>query len=197
VSVRQAAQQVDNAFLGEQLRERLMPLLSKYAQRKKLEYFLNKIPKDAFILEVGCAEGWVGRYAIKHGWKNFVGIDGVDGGYTYEYEFIHGDINQWKDLGLKGESFDAIIAFEVVEHGDFYDAIYSLLKPGGKLFVTTPVPHMDWACKILEALHLNQKRSSAHTHLIYLRDVPKFMLTRLQVKAGISQWGEFEKALSN
>ncbi|MEX0940847.1 MAG: class I SAM-dependent methyltransferase [Candidatus Babeliales bacterium] len=170
-----------------------MPLLSKIAQRKKLHYFFEKIPKDHRILEVGCADGWIGRWAVKQGWKNFVGIDIVDAGYQYPHQFIHGDINQWQKLGLKKESFDVIIAFEVIEHGDFYDAMFNLLKEGGKLFVTTPLPHMDWLCKIFETVNLNQKRSSDHSHLIYLKDVPYFELAKQQIKAGISQWGEFTK----
>lgn len=171
-----------------------MALLSEYAQRKKLAFFLSKIPKDARILEIGCADGWVGRYALENGWKNFVGVDIVDAGYEYKHQFIHGDITQWQKLGLKEDSFDAIIAFEVVEHGDFWDPMHALLKPGGKLFVTTPVPHMDWACRLLEFLGLNQVRSSKHTHLTYLKKVQRFKLADLRVKAFMSQWGIFEKA---
>ncbi len=170
-----------------------MAVLSAIAQRKKLEYFFSKIPKDARILEIGCADGWVGKWAVTHGWKNFTGIDVIDGGYTYPHEFIHGDINQWHKIGLKKESFDVIIAFEVIEHGDFYDAMHDLLKPGGKLYVTTPVPHMDWLCQTFEAFHLNQKRSSEHSHLIYLKDIPRFKLTKRQVKALMSQWGELAR----
>jgi len=167
-----------------------MAVLSSIAQRKKLEYFFSKIPKSAKILEIGCADGWVGNWAVSRGWKNFVGIDIIDSGSKYPHPFIHGDINKWRELGLKKESFDVIIAFEVVEHGDFYDAMHDLLKPGGKLFATTPVPHMDWLCKTFEAFHLNQRRSSPHTHLIYLKDVPRFKLEKRQIKATMSQWGE-------
>lgn len=170
-----------------------MAFVSDYAQQKKLEYFFSKIPKDAQILEVGCAAGWVGRWAIAHGWKNFVGIDIVNGG-PYDHQFIQGDINDWQALGLKKASFDFIIAFELIEHGNFYEAMYELLKPGGQLFVTSPLPHMDWACKTLEVLSVLQPRTSEHTHLIYMRDVPHFRLEKEQIKGAVSQWGEFVKA---
>lgn len=173
-----------------------MALLSEFAQRKKLEYFFSKIPKDARILEIGCADGWVGKWAVARGWKNFVGIDIIDGGYSYDHKFIHGDIAEFKKLGLKEKSFDVIIAFEVIEHGDFYGPMHDLLRPGGMLYVTTPVPHMDWACQILEKLHLNQTRSSKHTHLIYMKDVPKFKLEKQSIKAFISQWGEFSRPVA-
>lgn len=166
-----------------------MALVSEYAQRKKLEHFFEKIPKDAKILEVGCADGWVGRYAKEGGWNNFVGLDILPSANAD----IVGDINQWEKLGLKENSFDVIIAFEVIEHGDFYKAFHSLLKKDGKLFVTTPLPHMDWLCQVFEALRLNQTRSSEHTHLIYLEDVPHLKLEEKQVKGFMSQWGVFSK----
>lgn len=166
-----------------------MALLSEYAQKKKLEHFFQKIDKKAKILEVGCADGWVGRYAQANGYSNFVGLDILP---TANADIV-GDINNWRELGLKENEFDAIIAFEVIEHGDFADALNHLLKPGGKLFVTTPLPHMDWACQVLEQLRLNQTRSSAHTHLTYLEKVPHLELVEHDIKGFMSQWGVFTK----
>ena len=166
-----------------------MALLSDYAQRKKLEHFFSKIDKKDHILEVGCADGWVGKYAKENGYKNFTGLDILP---NADADVI-GDVNDWKKLGLKESSYDAIIAFEVVEHGDFAKTFNSLLKPGGKLFVTTPLPHMDWACNILEKMKLNQTRSSAHTHLTYLEDVPHLKLVENKIMGFMSQWGIFTK----
>lgn len=169
-----------------------MAALSKYAQAKKLAYFFSHIDKKAKILEVGCADGWVGRYAKAHGYTNFVGLDILP---TANADIV-GDINEWRNLGLKPNSFDAIIAFEVLEHGDFAKSLNDLLKPNGKLFVTTPVPHMDWLCNLLEHLRLNQRRSSPHTHLIYLEHVSHLALLEKQVKGFMSQWGIFTKGTS-
>lgn len=169
-------------------------VLSRYARRKKLDYFFGHIPKDARILEVGCADGWVGRYALGHGWADFVGIDIERPAVHPPHEFVHGDINEWHALGLEPESFDAIIAFEVIEHGDFFTALATLLRPGGKLLVTTPVPHRDRVCELLERIGLNQRRTSPHTHLIYLDDLPAdFRKVEATTKAGLSQWGVFER----
>src|SRR5882724_9230347 len=144
-----------------------MPLLSSLAGTKKLNYFTRRIPKSARILEIGSGSGWVGSHLKENGWQNYVGVD------LFPPADIVGDIRNWRGLGLAPASFDVILAFEVVEHVDCFDACYQLLKPGGMLMVTTPVPHMDWAMKLLEGVGLNQKRTSPHDHLIYLKDVPQ------------------------
>jgi cyclopropane fatty-acyl-phospholipid synthase-like methyltransferase len=125
-----------------------MALLSDLARRRKLEYFLGQVPKDASILEIGCADGWVGDYAVRNGWTRFTGVDILPPSRSLAHPFVLGDINQWQRLGLAAGSFDAIVAFEVIEHGDFFAAIEALLRPGGLLLVTTPVPRMDWLCRV-------------------------------------------------
>lgn len=172
----------------------MAPLLSTFARAKKLEYFFGRLEKNARILEVGCADGWVGGYALRNGWTDYVGIDIAKPPVLPPHPFIHGDITRWRELGLQPKSFDAVIAFEVIEHGDFYRDFAALLRPGGRLMVTTPVPHMDWVCRMLELLGLNQRRTSPHTHLIYLHDLPDyFRPVEISVKGAISQWGVFEK----
>lgn len=52
-----------------------MPFLGDLARRAKLQFFLGQLPKDARILEVGCADGWFGEYAVRHGWTHLVGVD--------------------------------------------------------------------------------------------------------------------------
>jgi cyclopropane fatty-acyl-phospholipid synthase-like methyltransferase len=166
-----------------------MPALSEYAQRKKIEYFLNPLPKDARILEIGCGSRWVGEYLRSHGWINYVGNDIV------EPADVVGDIRDWRKLGLEPASFDAIVAFEVIEHVDFTEEAKALLKPGGVLLLTSPVPHMDWVMRILETLGLNQRRTSPHDHLVYFNSITAFEPVSLLRKAGISQWGILRKPL--
>lgn len=102
-----------------------MPLLSQYARKKKIEYFLKRIPKQARVLEIGSGSGWVGNYLKQNGWSNYVGIDVVPPAD------IVGDIRDWKSLRLGEQSFDVIIAFEVIEHIDCFKECYELLKPRG------------------------------------------------------------------
>jgi SAM-dependent methyltransferase len=160
-----------------------MRLLSKLAGKKKIDYFTQRIPKEAKILEIGSGSGWVGRYLKENGWHNYVSID------LFPPADVVGDIRMWPELGLTAASFDVILAFEVVEHVDCFEACYQLLKPGGMLMVTTPVPHMDWAMKFLELVGLNQKRTSPHDHLVYLSEAPFFEERQLKTVAFLAQWG--------
>lgn len=164
-----------------------MPLLSQYARRKKIRYFLDGIPKQARILEIGSGSGWVGDHLRQHGWNHYIGIDLVPPAD------IVGNIHQWRALGLNPASFDVIIAFEVVEHIDCFEDCYDLLKPGGVLLLTTPLPHRDWILRILEALGLNQKRTTPHDHLIDLRIAPCFERKDVKVVAGLTQWATLTK----
>ena len=164
-----------------------MPLLSDYARRKKIQHFLAGIPKDARILEVGCGSAWVREYLTSNGWTGYVGLD------LAPPADIVGDITNWRTLGLEPASFDVIIAFEVVEHVDCFRECHDLLKPGGRLMLTSPVPHMDWVMKMLERAGLNQKRTSPHDHLVSFRHVPLFAEKQITVVKGLAQWGIFTK----
>ena len=164
-----------------------MPLLSDIARRKKERYFLDPIPKDAAILEIGCGSKWVGEYLRGNGWTNYTGLD------LFPPADVVGDVLKWRELGLKEASFDFVIAFEVLEHVDCIDAVYDLLKPGGRFLLTSPVPHMDWFMKTLEIVHLNQKRTSEHCNLTYFTKIPKFKPIELKTVAGLAQWGVLEK----
>lgn len=124
----------------------------------------------------------MGRWAAERGYVDVTGVDVVPPAD------VVGDVRDWRALGLAAHSFDVVIAFEVVEHGDYAEAIHDLLKPEGRLMATTPVPRFDWACRIAERLGLFQKRTSPHTHLVDLRKFPRFDCAERVIKGGISQW---------
>lgn len=153
------------------------------ARRGKVRFFLDKLDPPARILDVGCADNWFKQAAARRGFDNVTGLD------LYPPADVVGDVRQWRELGLDGHSFDAIMAFEVIEHGDFTGPFHDLLKPGGLLLATTPVPWLDPLCQVFESLHLLQRRTSAHTNLTDLRGLPRFETVERHVKAGVSQWG--------
>jgi 2-polyprenyl-3-methyl-5-hydroxy-6-metoxy-1,4-benzoquinol methylase len=156
--------------------------LSRYARKKKLEFFFQYVRKDAAILDVGCADGWLKEWARVRGWWNVTGVDLVPPAD------VVGDISKWRQLGLPDHSFDVIVAFEVVEHGDLAEALCALLKPDGQLMVTTPVPSLDWACKVMEGMGLLQRRTGEHTHLVDLRNYPRFRVVERRTKGLVAQW---------
>ncbi len=164
-----------------------MPLLSDYARKKKSGYFLDRIPKDARILEVGCGSGWAGSYLRENGWRGYVGLD------LRPPADIVGDIRDYGSLGIEEGSFDVIIAFEVLEHVDCVDACLSILKPGGRLMATSPVPSMDRLLKLLEKLGLNQRRTGPHDNLVYFEDIEGFREKDIKRVGFMSQWGIFTR----
>ncbi len=164
-----------------------MPLLSDYARRKKVEFFFAEISTDEHILEVGCGDGWLRDWCEEHEYEHYLGLD------VRSPADIVGDIRRWRELGLKPASFDVIIAFEVVEHVDCFQECYDLLRVGGRMMVTTPVPERDWLLRILEALGLNQPRSTPHDNLVDLQDVDVFERKEIVRVGGLSQWAVLHK----
>jgi SAM-dependent methyltransferase len=156
--------------------------VTERTRRQKLEFFFSRIDPGARILDLGCADGWVARWARDHGFDNVTGID------LNPPADIVGDIREWEALDLEPHSFDVVIAFEVVEHGDYAAAIRAVLKPDGRLMATTPVPRWDWVCRLAEGVGLFQKRTSPHTHLVDLRGYPGFTCELRVVRAGVAQW---------
>ena len=164
-----------------------MPWLSDLARKRKCRLLLDPIPKDAVILEIGCGDGWVRSYLRQHGWKNYTGVD------LNPPADLVGDICDYRSIGLKPEIFDVIIAFELVEHVDCFQQCWELLKPGGRLVATSPVPEFDWVMKALEAIGLNQMRTSPHDHLIHFDKVPYFPERKIWTVGALAQWGVFQK----
>ena len=158
-----------------------MPLLSEYVRRKKIRYFLEPIPKQARILKVGSGSGWVHDCLKGHGWTHYTGID------LKPPADVVGDIRRWADLGLQPRSFDVIIALEVVEHVDCLSDCYELLHPGGSMLLTTPVPCMDWALKLLERIGLNLKRTSPYDRLAWVSRIPCFEHKNIRIVGLMAQ----------
>ncbi len=164
-----------------------MPVFRDYSRRARLKFFLSNLSKNSQILEVGCKDGWLGKELRERGFENYTGLD------LNAPADIVGSILEWREIGIKPESYDAIFGFELVEHVPCFKEFYDILKPGGKLFITSPVPHFDFLLKIMESLNLNQKRTSPHEHLIYFNEIPYFKVIELKRFHGLIQFGKFMK----
>lgn len=157
------------------------------AQALRYKFFFEDVPKTARILEIGSGSGWLGKRLRADGWTNYTSLD------LFPPADLVGDVREWRQLGLSPHSFDIIVAFEIVEHVDCWTALAELLADDGVCLVTTPVPHMDWACKLLEFVGVNQKRTSPHSNLVYLHRVQAFDVVRMRTFAGIGQWAVMRK----
>jgi 2-polyprenyl-3-methyl-5-hydroxy-6-metoxy-1,4-benzoquinol methylase len=139
------------------VRER-QPLLSEISRRRKLALLGKYLEPRSRVLEVGTGDGWFAEKLRALG--NFVvTLDLVPPAD------VVGDIRCWRDLGLDEGSFDAVVALEVIEHVDCMDCLRALCRKDGYILLSSPHPDWDWVMILLERLHLNQRRTSAHSNL--------------------------------
>lgn len=164
-----------------------MPLLSALARRKKEDFFLCKIPRGARVLEVGPGDGWVHAIAKSLGW-NYVSLDVQPG-----IADVTANIGDLTTIPLFPGEVDVVIAFEVIEHVDLVATCHALLRRQGLLMLTTPLPAMDWALRLLEFAGLNQRRTSPHTNLVDIRNLAGFETDEYRIVAGLSQWGIYRR----
>lgn len=140
------------------MKQKKQPLLSEISRRNKLRLLKKNCPLGCSILEVGTGSGWFAEQLREAGY-NVTTMDIVGSAD------IVGNITNWQQLGMKAGSFDAVVALEVIEHVDCLSALQELCKPNGLIILSSPHPKWDWAMKLLETFHLNQKRTSEHNNL--------------------------------
>jgi len=148
--------------------------------RWKLKFMLPELRQGERILDLGCGGMWLTRLLRKSGF-NCVGID---------LQPPADIVANVKEHSFATGSFDVVIALEMLEHEDCTDEIRRILRPGGKLIVSTPNPRWDWLLWLGEHVGLCQPRSSPHSNLLWLEDLP-FELVRKSSLLGLVQLGIF------
>lgn len=122
-------------------------LPTREATRRQREYISSKIIEPyGSILDIGSGDAWVAKEFCKKSGM-VVSMDASNRNlvealrrYPFENHFaVQGDVLQ---PPFHNESFDNIIASEVIEHvvspNIFINKLFDLLRPGGRLIVSTP-----------------------------------------------------------
>jgi len=129
------------------------------ARRLYLEMIFNKFVKpEEAILEIGAGTGYVAKYLINHGYRNYVIGDIHERGLELsgEYAFLHKyQFNVVKTVFI--EHFDIVGMFDVLEHISDDDLVVKninkMLKKGGRVIVTVPAHKWLWSKQDAIASH--------------------------------------------
>jgi len=132
------------------------------ARRFYLRRIFNEFVKlEDAILEIGAGTGYVAKYLINHGYRNYAIGDihkrglVLSGDYAYRHKY---QFNLMRTVFT--EHFDVVGMFDVLEHISDDDStvknINKMLKKGGRVIVTVPA-HM-WLWSKQDAIAYHRKR---------------------------------------
>ena len=120
-------------------------LLQDHIKRYK---FASKLVKHAKVLDIACGNGY-GTNILSKSAKSVVGVDiskeAIDfATKKYENKNVEFYQSDAKSLNFSASSFEYVVSFETIEHlskegaKEFLEEIKRVLKPSGKLIISTP-----------------------------------------------------------
>ncbi len=160
-----------------------------------------------YVLDVGCGSGVISGFLGGLG-AQVLGVDANDRALAFAQTRFAGD-NVRFHKGLVDEHFqpekpvDKIYCLEVIEHVHFPQGeamlrnFHALLKPQGRLFLTTPNyrslwPLIEWAMdRFASAAHMDQDQHVAHYHpgrLAALGRQCGFEVEQMRTTCGVAPW---------
>lgn len=136
---RQALQ--DSVYTPMTLYNRINNPIFRKIANERLQ-FLKKYIKNGKLLEIGCATGEFLLEAKKTGFD----VEGLDASPIFvkylKRKGIPAKLGTFENTDFEEKSFDAIVAFHLIEHiyapNEFLKKAYTVLKKKGILFLITP-----------------------------------------------------------
>jgi len=162
----------DKGIPGERddmLKPKMTGRRGRYEHIQRYRFAIRKIGSNKKVLDLGCGTGYGSELLYKEGNKVY-GIDISQKAIDYAKKTYPGPeyiCCSAERLPFEDNFFDAVTAFEVIEHVQnpekTLDEIYRVLKEDGDLFISTPNPqHFGNALKhfllrkpYLEKVHMD------------------------------------------
>jgi SAM-dependent methyltransferase len=123
------------------------PPVVAHSERRLSEWILSLVPRTAkSVLDVGCGKAWVAASLCPKGIEvcsmDISPINVEKALARYPYPNHKGTVGDAFNLPFDDESFDCVIASEVVEHVPdpeaFVKSLFRVIKKGGALILSTP-----------------------------------------------------------
>ena len=172
-------------------------IITKFVADKRVGIILKILRRmnnqNMKILDVGCGNMYITNIIKSKGYN----IKGLDMGGAKDYKWMKQDpdyIMDARNMIFEDNSFDVVIALEVIEHCDISSEVKRVLKPGGRFLCSTPTPFTDWIRKILVLTKLLENQDfEGHDNIINLRKLPLKLLYYKKMFFWTSQFGVFTK----
>lgn len=149
---------------------------TRHDERRVRDYIISKVKKNTkSILDVGCGRAWVAEYYLPEGIDVFsfdISITNpAKAKQLYPSENHKAIVGDSFHLPFANESFDCIIASEIIEHvfdpAACVKELFRVVKAGGALIVTTPYKEK---LQYYLCIHCN-KKTPVHAHIHSLDEI--------------------------
>lgn len=150
--------------------------------RRLRQTIFSVVPKDPkWLLDAGCGGAWLAKHFLPQG-KNVISMDISDinpikalKNFPSKHHFaVVADVFA---LPFPDNSLDAIVASEIIEHVPdpklFLEKLFAVVKPGGRLIVTTPYNEV---IRTSLCIHCNRETpNNAHLHSFTVESMRKLL----------------------
>jgi len=164
--------------------------ITNYVANKRIKLILNNLHREMKILDIGCGNKYITNKIKSEGYD----IIGIDKNSLSKWSNKEPDIvMDATKMNFRDNTFDIVLAIEVLEHCNCISEIKRVLKPNGLLICSTPTPKTQWIRNILIKLGLLQNQDSENHRLFDLRRLPMKNIEYRKMFLRTSQYGVFKK----